>query len=523
MTTGTQPPKAWAHQVQALEFIRNKKGAMLAMEMGTGKDLDNDTPIATPEGWTRMGDLRVGQQVFDERGQPCAVTGVYPQGWKPVYDVVFDDGAIITAGREHLWITLTHRRRAGIHQGRNARENWASSLMPITTEEIRNSLVHRRGSLEESQHSIPLAMALDLPEADLPIAPYILGLWLGDGASREPAITCHEDDEPHYQEPHHQEPHHQEPHHREPHHREAVTGAGENRRRRNRSGNTLKCTMAGGPQPVMTARLKGLGGYNKQIPKRYLRASVEQRTRLLQGLIDSDGYVDPRNGCVEFTSTSEKLARGTLELVLSLGQKATMAQDEAKLNGECVSERWRVILAPTIEAASLSRKRERLHPLIENRKNENRKNTPLARTDQRYIREVRPAGTAATTCITVDSPSRLFLAGRQMVPTHNSKVAIDHIEETGANLTLILAPLSVVDHVWPGEIRRHCSSPNITVVPLGTRVATVRDKMRKAAEGLALATARKGPAVVVVNYESAHLEPPGRVPQEDPLGPIHHG
>ncbi len=85
-------------------------------------------------------------------------------------------------------------------------------------------------------------------------------------------------------------------------------------------------------------------------------------------------------------------------------------------------------------------------------------------------------------------------------------IAINHMERLDARRTLILAPLSVVDHVWPGEIRKHGTRDNVTVIPLGSR-GTVADKRRIAVEKLALATARKGPAVVIVNYESAFREP----------------
>ena len=474
-------PPAWEHQTRAGIFLEDKPGAMLAMEMGTGKDLDDRTPIATTQGWTPMGELQVGQQVFDERGRPCTVTGVYPQGERPVYDVALDDGAVIRAGYGHLWVTMTSGDRDRIHKGRNAPENWTSCLTPITTEEIRQSLVHQRGTPVESMHSIPVAQPLELPDAELPIDPYTLGLWLGGGTAAEAAVTCHEDGEP----------------------RHAAAAAGENRRPGNRSGNNLTCTMAGGEMPVMRNRLVSLGVFtNKQIPARYLRAGAGQRTRLLQGLIDSDGQVDPGSGNVEFTSTSEKLAGGALELALSLGQKATMQRGDAVLNGKRISGKWRVIFAPAMEAASLPRKREKPHPSMETGLE-----TALSRTNQRYIRSVEPAGTVPTTCITVDSPSRLFLAGREMIPTHNSKVAIDHMESIRANLTLVLAPLSVVDHVWPREIQRHGTRGNVTVIPLGTKAGTVRQKMTRAAEGLKLATARKGPAVIIVNYESAYRTP----------------
>ena len=483
MTTNRKAPTSWAHQERGLAFVRDKPGAMLAMEMGTGKDLDDDTPIATPEGWTRMGDLKPGQAVFDERGKPCTVRAVYPQGERPTFTVLFDDGATLVAGEEHLWVTLTHSLRHRMHKGRAKLENWASRLMPITTRDIRDSIIHQRGSLVESQHSIPVALPLELPQAELPIDPYLMGLWLGDGASKEPTITCHEDDEPHY--------------------RAEAAAAGEEWRIRDRSGSTLTCTMANGPEPRFSTRLKDLGVFqNKHIPGLYLRASAVQRTRLLQGLMDAGGYVDPRNGTAAFTSTRERLAEGFLELALSLGQKATIAQGEAKLEGRAISPKWDVYFTPSIRAASLPRKAGTLEPFLETREEQT-----LGRTNQRYIRGVEPAGVRRTTCITVDSPSGLFLAGREMVPTHNTRVAVKLMDETDARRTLVMAPLSVVDHVWPREIRLHGERENLTIIPLGDKFPNVREKARALTEGLALATARKGPAVVIVNYESAYREP----------------
>ena len=184
MTTATRPT-AWPHQENGLEFIRHKPGAMLAMEMGTGKDLDDTTPIPTPEGWTPMGEMKIGQRVFDEQGKPCTVTGVYPQGKRPVYNVILDDGAVITAGHEHLWVTLTQGRQARTRGERTSCEEWALGLTPMTTREIRESL-------DESVHSIPLAAPLQLPEAELPIDPYRMGRWLRDGshAQEQPCIAA---------------------------------------------------------------------------------------------------------------------------------------------------------------------------------------------------------------------------------------------------------------------------------------------------------------------------------------------
>jgi replicative DNA helicase len=75
---------------------------------GIGKALAVDTPIPTPDGWTTMGDLDVGDQVFDELGRPCTVTATYnqPDG-RECFEVVFDDGSVIVADKDHLWETHT--------------------------------------------------------------------------------------------------------------------------------------------------------------------------------------------------------------------------------------------------------------------------------------------------------------------------------------------------------------------------------------------------------------------------------
>ena len=150
---------------------------------------------------------------------------------------------------------------------------------------------------------------------------------------------------------------------------------------------------------------------NKHIPVEYLRSGQTQRLALLQGLMDSDGYIDDVSGKAEFTSTSERLADATLELLLTLGQKPTITQGNATLNGRIIGDKWRVHFSPTVMVASLPRKAERLATFLEARKD-----VALSRLDQRYIRSVEPGGTAETSCLEVDSVSGLFLSGTHMVP-----------------------------------------------------------------------------------------------------------
>ena len=88
---------------------------LVAGATGSGKALALDTPIPTPRGWTTMGEVQVGDEVFDEHGRPCAVTAATPIMYgRPCYEVEFSDGTVIVADAEHLWRTSTV---AGRQQG----------------------------------------------------------------------------------------------------------------------------------------------------------------------------------------------------------------------------------------------------------------------------------------------------------------------------------------------------------------------------------------------------------------------
>ena len=377
----------------SLDFARKTPAPVPALKMGAGMGLVDDTPIPTPDGWTTVGQIAVGQRAFDECGEPCTVVGVYPQGNQPVCRVIFDDSSVLLAGTRHEWLTITDRQRYQIHEGTSNLALWATlRFFGTTTEEVRLSLTHDAGGCIKANHSIPLAKALRLPARDLLIDPYLLGLWLGDGSSSNPLIFCDRKDEPYY--------------------RQRALAAGENWRIMRAKKNVLTCALSGEPEPRFLTRLRTLRVVaNKHVPAIYLRAGAEQRLELMWGLMDSDGHVDTR-GQAEYTSIMKRLAHGVLELALSLGQKATMHQGSATLYGKFVSDKWRIQFAPTINVAGLPRKSDRLTEALQQRQH-----ASLPRPAQRYIRLVEFVGQWATTCVAVDSPSHMVLAGRAMIPT----------------------------------------------------------------------------------------------------------
>ena len=388
----------------------------LELFRGAGKALANGTPIPTTHGWRFMGDLKVGDTVFDEEGRPTEVTGVFPQGRKDGYRLQFSDNTSIVASSDHLWVTLDGRDRArrnawfkdtGRYRGQSrARRDllykgWTDTPA-ITTQQIAETL-HTDWARPDLNHCIPLAMPLQTPDADLPIDPYLFGLWLGDGASSAGIIAADHNDALYYE--------------------TEARRAGEPWRLTTDNGNAGSYVLnhpkaehhAGRMSESFTARLRALGVLgDKRVPAIYLRASFEQRLALLRGLMDSDGTIDVRKSVVEFTSTSSVLADNLKELATTLGERPTLGEGRATLYGKDCGPKYRVLWRPKINPFALPRKA--------NLFTEIGGVGQASRHFNRTIIAVEPIAPTGMTCITVAAQSQLFLAGEGMVPTHNSTI-----------------------------------------------------------------------------------------------------
>src|SRR5215831_2588822 len=414
---------------------------LIAGATGAGKALALDTPIPTPQGWTTMGEVQVGGEVFDERGRRCTIIAATPvMHDRPCYEVEFSDGTVIVADAEHQWLTwdrntrnaygraapesrtypddwvawspvtrvwsnrrayapgerdrmrdlraqglscaqvgeLLGRSADAVQQQWNRPEPASKTPSPRKTAELAATL--RSG--HEWNHAIPAAKSLVLPDAELPLDPYVLGYLLGDGDTRfRGRVAC-------------------DPQDRKWLLAEFRAAGYDARPRRDTDHFGV---------PGVTKAWRSLGLHQgKCIPSIYQRGSASQRLALAQGLIDSDGYVD-NHGCYRFTSTSRALADGFLELVSGLGCVAQTHRRAGRVRaGVLCAESWEIIVPSSLPLARLPRK------------------ALVARQEWkrgqagRYITDVRPIESVPVRCIQVDSPSRLYLASRACIPTHNS-------------------------------------------------------------------------------------------------------
>lgn len=376
-----------------------------------GKGLALDTPLPTPDGWTTMGAVKIGDALFDEDGAVCYVLNVSEITHRKCYRIKFSDGSEIVADDVHRWVTFTASELAALTRRSDEfrtkrRENRPSRAKGNKSEAFTKALSERnaqiasvliqdapagkmRGTAEiaatltnrgRNNHAIRVCGALDLPDADLPIPPYTLGAWLGDGTGCNGDITGID-----------------------PEIFERIRQDGFEVT--NRKNPNSHCVLG------LRVKLRAAGILdNKHIPAIYLRSSYRQRLELLQGLMDTDGHAALDGGC-EFDGINERLIDDAWELILSLGIQATKQRGTAKLNGRVISPKFRIKFITSQPVFCLKRKLERL------------KVTQGRRQTFRFIIGCDEIESVPTKCISVTSPTRQFLAGRTMIPTHNSYLA----------------------------------------------------------------------------------------------------
>jgi len=310
---------------------------VVAGRPGLGKALALDTPLPTPDGWTTMGEVQVGNLLIGADGRPTTVvTATAVMLGRPCYEVELSDGTVIVADAEHRWVTETRLSHGS-----------GTGPMVRTTEEI-SATVRGNAADTRPNHSISNCQPLALPTRRLLIPPYTLGLWLG----------------------------------------------GDHRDRR-------------------------------RIPPAYLRASEPQRRALLAGLLDPRATVS-RTGTVQFTSTCDQLAHDVYELIVGLGYRCTMTRTATA----------HLLRFSTVDDVFQLERKRLLHK-------ERRRAISAGRTVVRHVVDVRPVPSVPVRCVQVDNANHLYLAGRSMVPTHNSTAAMDFARSASVRHNLASAIFSL--------------------------------------------------------------------------------
>ena len=386
--------------------LRKYTEADIFVPRKNSKALALDTRIPTPLGWTTIGEIKIGNKVFSDDGTMCEVIAVSEIFINhDCYKITFSNNESVIADAGHLWLTdsrIDRDRKKGI-----CNKNIGPKPSIKTTEEIKNTLFCRH----EHNHRIKMPSPIIGTEKILPIHPYLLGAWLGDGNSSSAVISCGDKDVQFMES-------------------QIASFGYDVQKRKDRSAWRLQIratheTLWGDRVVVKKHEKENLQKIlcklnlknNKHIPKMYLRASFKQRLELLQGLMDTDGTCNKTGISQTYTTISEKLRDGVAELLASMGLKYSIKKKRMRCNGVLLDGFSYNIMFNSfkdlIPVFKMPRKLERMRDIGE--KGLRSRSVQIVSADRVDSVPVR--------CIQVNSDSGIFLFGNTMLPTHNSTIA----------------------------------------------------------------------------------------------------
>lgn len=356
-----QPDKVW--------LMLDKKGD-IGIVITDWKGLPVDTPILTTEGWKTMGSLTTEDKVFDRDGNGVNIKNISKIKNKKCLKIKFDNNDEIVSDFEHRWLVFTEK--LGV-----------KTEKIMTTQEIKDYYDNLNRRYSHKILKIDNAKPLNNNKLNLPIDPYVLGVWLGDGHSIDTKIT------------------------------QANLNVWEEIRKR---GYEIGSDISGGSSGKATTRtvfnirkefdklnlLK-----NKHLPDIYLLSSFSQRLDLLRGLMDSDGYFHKKRNRFVISTTRKNQIEFSVKILSSLGIKASVLNYNKKFNNKI------------IKCYNIEFKTDKFNPFLSRNEDINliiKKN----KSTFRNIKTVEYTDSVPTKCIEVDSPTSTFLCGHNLLVTHNT-------------------------------------------------------------------------------------------------------
>lgn len=358
---------------------RVTKNVYLELGRKTGKALDVNELIPTPTGFKKLKDINVGDLVFGSDGKSTEVISTEDHTGLDCYKVIFEDKTEVIACGEHNWII---------------KDKNSQTEKILTTEQMYNTrlfLNRKDGKGKEYRYRVPMSKPVEYSEKELPMDPYTLGVWLGDGCKSKAMISGNINDMEMY---------------------ERINKLYGNphflKDKRSNFGMSLSYYKEGGMKDDL---IKTGVWNNKHIPEIYLYSSIQQRLELLQGLCDTDGCCDKR-GCIEFVQKNNEIAAGFCHLLSSLGIKYVIRKEIPKINGIPKDEvnEIRFFTDKKLPCFTLKRKYNRLKDSLNKRMN------------YKTIIDIQKVDSIPTKCLYVNNSDHTFLFGKNHTVTHNSSL-----------------------------------------------------------------------------------------------------
>lgn len=362
-----------------------------------------DTKVLTPKGFVELGDIKVGDIVYGKDGNKTKVLAIQDYDDGDIYRIRLIDGRITYAEGNHLFPIIY--RSAG---------KLKEELRHIKDIAEKTTWINKDGETTY-KFSIPKNNCVLFDETPLPIDAYVMGLYLGDGCYRESNnnrlnITMLRKDIDDIE--------------------RFIPYKVEKSKYRDI---THFIAIKNSKLILDSLGLKNKRYDNKFIPECYLFNSEDNRIKLLNGLLDSDGACSKDYGTIEYSTKSIKLSDDFLFLCRSLGFNATK---KIKIVNDNVYYRC-YVYSDDKRLFNLSRKKNNLNPKLS------------AYADRCVIKTVEFSRKDKCRCITVDNKDGLYLTD-DFIVTHNSSRII--IEEFGNFPKIIDTYRVMLPSVQEGDI-----------------------------------------------------------------------
>lgn len=390
---------------------------LLTGSSGVGKLCTDSTrvPVFSEDGsvsWKRHGDLVPGDCVFARDGSPEEVLAVFPHGEQDIYRVYTWDGRHLDVGGPHLWGVYTAKMRSNKHKGKNVQPRVMTTLEMLEAGVVRT---YPGDSREHVKFFIPMNEAVQWPEADLPVDPYVVGVFIGNGCLTLDQLTVSSNDPDVVRRI-----------------SETIGFAFKKQSASNYNWVFVTGEKVGkNDKLVQTADLfaeipEPIGVYSaeRRIPRQYMTTSIEQRWELVRGLFDTDGTIDASTGRynVRYSTFSQGLAEDVRELLFSLGvSNTTNVYTRTKDDG-------RVLVEYVINVKSSNVDKARFFWL--ERKRAIAEDAQIAIADRERVKKFDMVGITkieklpyreSSSCIYVADDEHLYQAG-DFIVTHNTEV-----------------------------------------------------------------------------------------------------
>lgn len=421
-------------KVQVIGSLALNGGNIAEMSTGEGKANPVDTPVPTPDGWKTVGDIKVGDYLFDRLGKPTQVTARYPQGLQDTYMVTFKDGRQVPCNLEHLW---------SVYDGYRGKK-----LKTYTTKQLLSKGVT---SSRGFNFHVPINEQVEYSEKQLSLDPYIMGMFLGNGCKNSKGtfeLSTKDFEVVEYVADY----------------LNADIKKGHERNytynfnNKEKVGNRTYSIKIKDISPEYVELLSQTYSYNKYIPNEYKISSINQRWELIKGLMDSDGTIydspDGQRFGMSYSTTSKQLRDDIAEIVYSLGLSCTKGYDKKFKDGESNHTQYVVRMNVPNDMKPNFFKLKRKKDIAEKASISHVKKRNYSK--QAIVSIDKLDSKTEQVCFTVDNSEHLFLIGDYVV-THNTLTAtmvsvLNALEGKGVHIVTVNEYLSERDGKQIGEV-----------------------------------------------------------------------